>query len=72
MSARALLVLIASLNVVIAAGTLILVVALRRWSHAYIWFRAYFWSRTYFATAVGAGAVLMLSLALLARATGFL
>ena len=60
MSAHGWLVLVAGVDAVVAAGTLILVMVLRRWSG------------TYFGIALGAGVVLILSLVILGRAFGLL
>jgi hypothetical protein len=60
MSARGWLPLIAGADALVAAGTLILVAVLRRWSGAY------------FAIALGAAVVLIVSLTILGRALGLL
>jgi hypothetical protein len=58
MSAHSWLLLISSVDSVVAAGTLILVMGLRRWAGVY------------FAIALGAAVVLILSLTILLRALG--
>lgn len=60
MSAHGWLIVIASVDAVVAAGTPILVMVLRRWSGAY------------FMTGLAAGMVLILSLVILGRALGLL
>jgi len=60
MSAHGWLIVIASVDAVVAAGTLILVMVLRQWSGAY------------FMIGLAAGVVLILSLVILGRALGLL
>jgi len=60
MSAHGWLILVASVDAVVAAGTLVLMMVLRRWSGGY------------FMIALAAGVVLILSLVILGRALGLL